>query len=153
MTLTPSGTIPSNLPVSSVIDAHITSPDEVAIYYDTPLTKIDLDLKFSFSAVCSVWARPTPSTMLQRIGTSGLSVSADNYTLVQPTYELDHCQNLNFTYTASLYTGDPLLSWMWFDPDIITYFFTPNTNDRIGTYALNLTGTLVTNSTKQQLPS
>lgn len=84
-------TIPSNIPASSVIDAHITSPDMIAIFYDTPVAKPDLDLKFSYSATCSVWARPTPSVMLNRALTSGLSVSADNYTIVQPTYDLDHC--------------------------------------------------------------
>lgn len=47
-----------------------------------------------------------------------------------------------------MYDGTALLSWMWFDPDLITYYFTPNTNDRVGIYNLNLTGTLVTNATR-----
>jgi hypothetical protein len=48
--------------------------------------------------------------------------------------------------------GTALLSWMWFDPDIITYYFTPNTNDRIGMYDLRLIATITTNATRQQLP-
>lgn len=81
MVLTASASIASNLPVSTVIEAHIMSPDMLVVYYDTPLTMPDLDLKFSYSTVCSVWARPTPSTLLNRINLGGLSVSADNYTI------------------------------------------------------------------------
>ena len=62
----------------------LVSPDNVkAVYYryagvnDASAADdlTNLETKFSFSATCSVWARPTPTTMNNKIGTSGLTIS------------------------------------------------------------------------------
>ena len=49
--------------------------------------------------------------------------------------------------------GTALLSWMWFDPLTISYYFTPNDNALVGSYSLSMTATLVTNATLYQLPA
>jgi hypothetical protein len=149
MTFQAGASVVSNIPVSSVIDAHIISPDNIASFYHTPLTKIDLDLKFSYSTLCSVWARPTPSVLKNRSGATGLSVAADNYTITQTPFDVNHCQGLSFTYTATMLNGSALLNWMWFDPISITYYFTPNVNSRVGMYDLSMIAKLTTNATKQ----
>jgi len=60
------------------------SPDNVkGVYYryaglSDPSSADDLknlELKFSFSATCSVWARPTQTTMNNKIGSAGLIIS------------------------------------------------------------------------------
>lgn len=141
----------NNLPVTSAVDAHLKSPDDLAVFYGKGSTNPDFDLKFSYSATCSVWARPTPVNLLNKTASAGLSVSADNYTLTQNSFDVNHCQGLTFTYTAAMMDGTPLLAWMWFDPDTITYYFTPNDNALVASYSLSMTATLVTNSTLQQL--
>ena len=61
---------------------YLKGPDDIAIYYDSGAAKKTLDLKFSFSITCSVWARPTPSILLNKIGpVNGFSVSNDVYPL------------------------------------------------------------------------
>lgn len=62
----------------------LVSPDNVkAVYYryagvndaSTADDLKNLELKFSFSTTCSVWARPTQTTMNSKVGTSGLIIS------------------------------------------------------------------------------
>jgi hypothetical protein len=84
-----------------------------------------------------------------RSGATGLSVAADNYTITQTPFDVNHCQGLSFTYTATMLNGSALLNWMWFDPISITYYFTPNVNSRVGMYDLSMIAKLTTNATKQ----
>jgi len=54
---------------------------------------------------------------------------------------------LTFTYSSNLLNGNALLSWMAFDPSEITYTFSPDSNDYVGTYDLLMIATININPT------
>ena len=67
-----------------LVEMFLESPDNVRNFYyryagvnDASAADdlTNLELKFSFSATCSVWARPTQTTMNNKIGSSGLIIS------------------------------------------------------------------------------
>lgn len=72
--------IPNTSPIALATDVLLRSPDDLAIFYDIPANKPLMDIKFALSINCSVWARPSPTTLLNRTGATGLSVASDNYT-------------------------------------------------------------------------
>jgi len=45
--------------LSTYVYVFLISPDQVATFYTAGAPNPDLDLKFSYSTICSVWARPT----------------------------------------------------------------------------------------------
>lgn len=58
----------------------LVSPDNVKAFYyryagvsdvDNADDLTNLELKFSYSETCSVWARPTQTTMNNKVGTTG----------------------------------------------------------------------------------
>ena len=140
-------------PSSFYLAYYFMNPDQVAIYYSAGegITLNSLDLKFSYSSTCSVWSRPTTTTLISKIGLDGFTVGATVYQITQNPFLVDHCQGLTFTYSAKMQTGVALLSWITFDSPSETYFFSPTTNTRVATYALNLIATIDIQPTYQQL--
>jgi hypothetical protein len=100
------------------------------------------DLKFSFSATCSVWARPTTTVLTEKVGAVGFTIGPSiPYDFGQVRFNENHCQKLKFQYTSTLYKLDsstppvPIYTkfadmtapkWIVnFDPSTLIYTFNP----------------------------
>lgn len=59
-------------PIALATDVLLRSPDDIAIFYDVLADKPLMDIKFALSVNCSVWARPSPVTLVNRTGATGL---------------------------------------------------------------------------------
>jgi len=161
-------------PSAALVEIYLKSPDQIAMIYDSYTSKPLIDLKFSFSATCSVWARPTTAALVNRVGnltsgsdtSHGLKVNPDNYTVLQTSFDTNHCQGLTFVYSAKWKDGTALPSgnqatdptqWVWFNPLTREFNFAPNDNSLsnygIKTYSLTMFATLNTDPTYQQLPA
>ncbi len=80
--LTSAASVPNYSPTQAQYEVYLKSPDQLAVYYDSGASKATMDLKFSYSASCSVWARPSTVALTSKIGTTdGYSVAHDPYTL------------------------------------------------------------------------
>jgi len=99
-------------------------------------------LKFSFSATCSVWARPTTTVLTDKVGAVGFTIGPSvPYDFGQVRFNENHCQKLKFQYTSTLYKLDsstppvPIYTkfadmtapkWIVnFDPSTLIYTFNP----------------------------
>jgi hypothetical protein len=112
------GSVASYNPSAALVAIYLKSPDQIAMKYDSYTSKPLIDLKFSFSATCSVWARPTTAALVNRTGnltdgsdtSHGLKVNPDNYTVLQTDFDTNHCQGLTFVYSALWKDGTALPS-------------------------------------------
>ena len=142
-----------------LVEMFLVSPDNVkSQYYRYAGTNdanaaddlTNLELKFSFSATCSVWSRPTQQVMNNKMGASGFTISEDVVDFTQTRFVENHCQNWVFTYTASQWDQNvitptyPALdsTWQAFIPSTVTYQFSPKANNLVGTYSIVMKGTL-----------